>query len=171
MPLLEQGVLDGTQQVLPPQPVLVALLGGPHPVRRDEQGQPRPVAVTHQLLELGPGHQIHEVLLEVGCWAFRPRAASLRRGPLPPQGQGRIGPSLAQGRPGDQTPGMDAKAPPTRRRAWTFLGLGLVAALVAALLLTLDVGRGAVWSLVGLALGALLVGATLFASSRDREHS
>ena len=66
---------------------------------------------------------------------------------------------------------MDAKAPPTRRRAWTFLWLGLVAALVAALLLTLDLGRGVVWSLVGLALGALLVGAALFASSRDRERS
>lgn len=66
---------------------------------------------------------------------------------------------------------MDAKAPPTRRRAWTFLGLGLVAALVAALLLTLDVGRGVVWSLVGLALGALLVGAALFASARDRARS
>ena len=65
---------------------------------------------------------------------------------------------------------MDAKAPPTRRRAWTFLGLGLVAALVAALLLTLDVGHGVIWSLVGLALGALLVGAALFASSRDRER-
>ena len=66
---------------------------------------------------------------------------------------------------------MDPKAPPPRRRAWTYLSLGVGAALVAALLVALDVDRTLVWVLVGLALGALLVGAAQFSAARDRASS
>src|SRR5690606_32496835 len=79
--------------------------------------------------------------------------------------------NLADPARGGQTPGMDPKAPPPRRRAWTYLSLGVGAALVAALLVALDVDRTLVWVLVGLALGALLVGAAQFSSARDRASS